>query len=562
MNRTRAFGFVTATIGTALLGAAIASAQTPPPLDLPSEPPAEVLFREGERVDQTVEAPALQEAPPSVVFTLQAVRILGNTQLDDAVLQDLTRTFIGKRIGQAEIESMRQSITRAYTRRGYATSGALIPDQDLEGGELVVRVVEGRLSRIRIEGRERFQENTLRARLWPDPDQPLNVERLGERLSLLQADPDIRSIAAELRPGERLGESVLIVRVTEGRHFDLAAEANNYRSPAIGSYTGVLSGELRNRFGLGDVVSMRGQLSEGLRDIGLEALLPIGARGPRLSTRFRYSDSEVVEAPFDVLDIESDYLSFRLGLAQTVYESFKDHVEFGLAFEWRRGRNQLGGRDFSFSEGADAGETIVSPLRLEASWTRRQPRRVVALRSILSLGLPVLDATNVRGANADAEYLSWILQGQLAHRFERLLGSELLVRSNLQLTSDPVLTLERFSIGGHASTRGFRENQIVRDQGVSGSLELRVPVWEHADGRPIFQVAPFFDVGHAWDHADRRGSSAKTLAAGGLSFRAFPHDSVTAVLSWAQRMTKATRPRANKDPQDYGIHFSITAALP
>jgi hemolysin activation/secretion protein len=547
-----------------LLCSGITSAQSiSPPLDLPSEPRDEIPFQKEERVEPEIEpSPPTPPVEPTPRFVLRTVRIVGNRSLQPERLRELAAPFVGRQIGQAELEKLREAMTHAYVDAGYVTSGALIPDQDLTGGELVVQIVEGRIATIRVEGNARLRATVLSARIWPDPEAPLNVGQLGERLSILQADPDIVSVDAELRPGDRLGESRLVVRIVEGSHHDLAVEANNHRSPAIGSYTGVLRGQIRSLIGLGESLGLRGQLSEGLYDLGIDTSFPLLPNGPRLLAGFRIAESEVVEAPFDVLDIESDFLSFTLGLRQTVYESFRDRVEIGIDLEWRRGRTTLSGDGFSFTEGPDRGKAIVAPLRLEANWARRSPRQAIGVRSILSIGLPILDATDVRGSRVDARYLSWILQTQLAQRLQRLLDSELIARGNLQLTSDPVLPLERFSIGGYASTRGFRENQIVRDQGVTGSLELRVPVWQHADGRPILQVAPFFDVGHAWDHPDRDGTSAKTLAAAGLSFRAFPHDSITAVLSWAQRMTKADRPRKDKDPQDYGIHFSVTAALP
>jgi len=542
-------------------------AQEPPPLDLPSERPGEVPFREDEPVEPEVQEPkGEEEARTSLgsvrAFELRRLRLVGNTVLDERILRERTAPWMGQRMGQAELEALREAVTRIYVDRGYVTSGAVVPDQDLANGELVLLIVEGRIARVRIEGLRRLRERYVRSRIWPDRQAPVRMDRLSTRLSVLQADPDIRSVRAELRPGDRLGESELIVRIEEGRHYDLALEANNHRSPVIGSQTGELRGALRNRIGVGDRILARGQVSEGLWDVEIEAAAPLFTRGPEFGVRFRYSDSEVVEAPFDSLDIESDFLTAGGRLTQTVWETFEDRVQLGVQLEWRRSRTTVAGTGFSFSEGVDEGESVVVPLRLEASWTRRQRAQVVALRSLLSIGLPILDYTNVRGSEADATFVSWLLQGQLAHRFERLLGSELIIRGDLQLASDPLLPIEQLSVGGHASVRGFRENQVVRDEGFDLSLELRVPVWTRVDGSPIVQVAPFFDVGRGWQDGGRDSSRGKTLAAAGAGLRLFPFDGLRASLYWGQRITKADRPRNDKDPQDYGIHFAVTLELP
>jgi len=301
-----------------VLLASSAAAQAPPPLDLPSERREEVPFGGDERVaPDVVEGESLPTAPP-LVFTLRSVRVEGNTVLDASAIESLVAPYLGRALGQAELEALREAVTRAYVDRGFATSGAIVPDQDLGGGELVLRIVEGRLAEIRIAGLTRLRRGHVAGRLWPDLDRPLDLELLGERLSLLQADTDVESVVAELRPGARLGESILHVRVREGRPWHARLETNNHRSPRIGPYTGRVRGGLRNLVGRGDALRGSFQASRGLWDVQLGGALPLHPRGPRLDLALRYSESEVVEAPFDALDIESDFFSAGATLTQTL----------------------------------------------------------------------------------------------------------------------------------------------------------------------------------------------------------------------------------------------------
>lgn len=48
-------------------------------------------------------------------------------------------------------------------------------------------------------------------------------------------------------------------------------------------------------------------------------------------------------------------------------------------------------------------------------------------------------------------------------------------RAAAQLTPDSLLPLEQFSVGGIATVRGYGQNQLVTDNGVLGSLEVRLP---------------------------------------------------------------------------------------
>ena len=60
--------------------------------------------------------------------------------------------------------------------------------------------------------------------------------------------------------------------------------------------------------------------------------------------------------------------------------------------------------------------------------------------------------------------------------------------------------------------RGYRENQVVRDQGYSASIELRYPLLGRPGASHWLYLIPFVDVGEAWD----RGESHQSLRSIGL----------------------------------------------
>ena len=66
--------------------------------------------------------------------------------------------------------------------------------------------------------------------------QPLNNNRSIEGLRLLQQDPLIGSIAAELSTGIKLGTNLLEIKVTENKTFQSEIATNNYRPLSIASW--------------------------------------------------------------------------------------------------------------------------------------------------------------------------------------------------------------------------------------------------------------------------------------------------------------------------------------
>ena len=121
---------------------------------------------------------------------------------------------------------------------------------------------------------------------------------------------------------------------------------------------------------------------------------------------------------------------------------------------------------------------------------------VLAARTTLSVGLDVLDATSNPGKAPDGEFVAWLTQVQGVWRLpEFLLGTQIYARVDSQLTNRALLSIEKFAVGGERTVRGYRTNQLVRDQGVVASIEARIPVYRSPLGRPILEFTPFADVG-------------------------------------------------------------------
>lgn len=96
----------------------------------------------------------------------------------------------------------------------------------------------------------------------------------------------------------------------------------------------------------------------------------------------------------------------------------------------------------------------------------------------------------------------------------------LVARIDTQLTPDSLLSLERFAIGGLDTVRGYSQNQLVSDNGVIGSVELRLPLTRNPQ---ILQLTPFFQFGSGWNNRGANPEPAFIASLGtGLQWRVLP----------------------------------------
>ncbi len=502
-----------------------------------------------------------EELRPSagIPIFVRGYKLTGNTVFPAEVFAEITAPYVNRAIKSEELLTLRDRLTLHYVNNGYINSGAVIPDQKVADGIIHIHIIEGRLTDIAVEGNGWLRSGYISKRLALGAGPPLNVKDLQERLQILLQSPLIERINSELGPGDRLGEAVLKARVKRGIPYQLGLVVDNRLSPSIGDVRVLLQGSLSNITGWGDTLTAQGDFAEGLEDdVSVNYSLPINAYDTTFALLFDRSNANVVEDPLDVLDIESETQTIGIRLSHPFYRTPRQQFMMGLGLDRRSSKTFLGGEPRGFSVGvSEDGESDVTVIRLSQDWLSRSPSQVIAARSIFSIGIDALGATINESEDPDGRFLAWLGQFQWARRMGDT-GSQLIFRTDVQLAKDPLLPLEKFAVGGAHSVRGYRQNLLVRDQGFATSLEFRIPILRDEAGQSTLQVAPFVDVGGAWE---REGSTPnpKTISSVGLGLRWDPHRKLHAELYWGKALRKIED--RGDDLQDSGIHFLMSAQL-
>lgn len=528
---------------------------TPAPSPLPTPPllpPPEDLLK------PSTPPPIPPSQLPNVpgVITVERFEIVGSTVFSSEELAEVTAQYTKKPITFAELLQAASAITQLYTGRGYVTSGAFSPaDQTFrtQGGIVRIEVVEGSLEAIQVSGTRRLNPDYVRSRLAVATAKPLNVNRLLEALQLLQLNPLLRNISAELSAGSSAGQSLLEVTVTEAQSFSTQLRLDNNRSPSVGSFRRGLQINEANLFGQGDVVSIAYLNTDGSNALEVNYTYPLNPDNGTLSLGYRPAWNNVIERPFNALDIQGatrDYdLTFRQPLILTLGQEFA----LGLTATRRESDTALLGIPFPLSPGADdQGRTRLSVLRFFQDFTQRSSRQVIAARSQFSLGLGLFDAT-INETPPDGRFFAWRGQGQ----WVRLLAPDtlLLVRGDLQLADRALVPIEQFSLGGQETVRGYRQDLLLSDNGATASVEVRLPIFRLPDLSGVLQVAPFIDFGTAFNSSGEANPNPNTLASVGLGLQWQMGDRLTARFDYGIPLVSVDR--TGDSLQENGFYFSL-----
>ena len=537
----------------------LVSAQIVPRLNQPpSEEPEEIeplpsLEEILPQIPETSPPQSPWEAIPGEI-TVSQFQIIGSTVFTPEEFSERLQNYINRPITFAQLIEVQNIITKLYQEQGYITSGAFIPVQVITKGIVQVQVIEGRLEAIEVEGLKRLNPEYIRSRIAISSQAPLNQYKLLKALQLLQVNPLIETISAELTSGNFAGTNILNIRITETDQFHVSAIYDNYRNPSVG--TNRFLGEIThdNLLGWGDRINISYYHTEGSDSLNdLSYSLPINPYNGTLNARFRLTNSEIIKPEiFKPLDLESKYRQYELSYRQPIIQSAYQEFALGIGADWQTNSNFLLGRAFPLSRGADnQGKTRIFALRFFQEYSHRSQKDVFFARSQFSLGLNAFGATN-NNDNPDSQFFAWRGQAQYLNLLTPDIS--LLLRSDIQVANQSLLAIEQFGLGGIYTVRGYPQDALLSDNGLFASAELRTNILKIPEWNTTLQLSPFVDFGMVWNNDDIP-LQTDSLASVGLALRLLVDDKFTARLDWGIPLNEFDN--SIDSLQADGLYFSL-----
>ncbi|KPA09608.1 surface antigen D15 [Candidatus Magnetomorum sp. HK-1] len=500
---------------------------------------------------------------------IKKFKLDGNTVYSDEDLAFIVSPYEERKISSEELHDVKNKISLFYYTNGYVNSGAVIPDQKVSDGYITIKIIEGVLPKITVTGNSWLKSNYVSRRLeiaTGDGKAPLNINVLQDRLKIIKQNPRVENINANLSPGLKLGEAELEVTIKEARPYFLTFEVNNYNSPSVGAYRGDIIFEHINLTGWGDSIRLKYGITEGLDTYSSKYEIPLNRSGTSFYIEADRSKSVVVAQPFGDFDIKGDTTTMGGGFKHPFYKSVSSEFLMGVKFEHRKSNTEMLGQNWSFTEGVNNGESKVSVIRFSQEWIQRSLEQVIAARSTVSFGLDILDATKVESTDPtktipNATFAAWLGQFQW---IRRIAETQIIARLDMRISDSPLLSIEKFAIGGHATVRGYRENVMTPDNGLVASLEWRIPVahWNipaltKNQKQGMVYLAPFFDFG--------KGTNTRTedpepgsISSIGIGFRWSISENFYSEVYWGHALRDIEQ-STEYDLQDDGLHFQISA---
>lgn len=422
---------------------------------------------------------------------IREYRVSGAQVLPRIEVEKAVYPFMGPGRSEEDVEQARAALEKAYKDKGYQTVEVQVPQQTGRGGVVFLKVVEGKVGRLRVNGSRYFSLAQIK-RMAPSlaEGKVVNFNDVTRDIVALNQLPD-RRVTPALRAGIEPGTVDIDLEVKDTFPLHGSLELNNRYSANTSELRANGSISYNNLWQLGHSAGLSFQIVPQEPD---EAKVISGyyltrlEKTPWLSFILQGTkqDSNVSTLGGAAVAGRGEIIGARAMITLPPGKDFYHSVSLGLDYKHF---------DQNVNLGTGQIQSPVSYYPISAAYTASR----VGKNSQTEFNAGV--TMHVRGTGSSEEQFSnsrfksdgsfIYIRGDLSHTHEFLGGNQIYGKIQGQLSDQPLLSAEQFSGGGVGTARGYLESEVPGDNALFGTLELRT--------LNLFKVLPWLrDRGNEW----------------------------------------------------------------
>jgi hemolysin activation/secretion protein len=443
--------------------------------------------REAERELRQPAEPLVRPAAPAapavasdsgVRIAVKEVRFTPSEILSAEALEAVAADYRGKQISLAELQQLAARVNALYKAKGVVTALATIPQQDVTAGIIEVRLVEGRVGAVRVEGNASTETDFITNRLGLQAGQLVDLDKLEQGLVWFNRTNDVR-LQAELKPGAAFSTTDIQVGVTEPPRHEMLLTLDNLGSKLTGAWRAGVSYRNRSLLGLRDDLSLSYTRARGQDSRAASYSVAANRYGGRLSLGLYEDRTSIEYGPLSSLNITGESRARVLSFRQPVWIDARSQWDIVAGTKRRVSSNEI---DNVFLQRTDSKDRSLG-----AEWQWNNDASAVTASYIKYW----TDATVLSREKYQIDRASL--------RYNQLLTESVSLRGSLggQWARDKNLPSgEQFFLGGEGSVRGYPVGTYSGDQGYTVNLELHHPLLNTTVGSQTLASTGFFFVDH------------------------------------------------------------------
>jgi hemolysin activation/secretion protein len=465
---------------------------------------------------------AAAPAAPEQRFEIDELRIIGNTVLTEAEIDQAIYEFVGPNKTIKDVEKARAALEAAYAAKGYPTVSAEIPVQRVENGVVLLKVTERTVGRLAVRGSRYFDLGQIKERAPALAEGKIpNIKEVRRNIIALNQLPD-RTVTPALRAGAAPDTVDVDLNVEDHFPGHATLEVNNRYTQDTTHLR--LSGSLSydNLWQRGDSASIAYQVApENTADasvLSASYVFHVPETDLSLLASYLHSDSNVSTLGSTNVIGKGDIVGLRVVVPLGYDEGFVHTLSVGADYKHFINDTALGA-----SKSSAPVTYYPFTLSYQATWSDLLSETNLIASAVFAVGSLGSNQAQFDISRHDAMPGFGYVRGDISRRQTLPYDAQLYAHAEFFLAPDPLIPNEQFSLGGLDTVRGYLESEALGDYGAALQTELRSPsLTDYIGESPIdsLRALTFFDVGATSIHDPLpQQRSSYTLASTGVGVR-------------------------------------------
>ena len=386
------------------------------------------------------------------------------------------KVYIDECVTITDIQTYIRKINQYILSKGFVTTKAILPEQNISAGYLKVEILEGLVDEIQFPDHyESYWQYALPLR-HGDILNIRDMEQGVDQLSRLQS----QKVEFDIVPAGQAGMSNLVANIKQSKPWYINASISNGGSQTTGLYPLSLSGGIDNIYGLQDSLTFSLSKARALsfgESNGSSLTWSVPIRFTTFEMATSYSDyRQSAEGSVTNFELTGSSHDNSVSIDYVLLRNNKTKITLSTGLETRERRSYIDGTEIEVQS------RNLSEFQIGAAYQRYIGSAVLNMSVDLHQGIEAFESDEV---DSDAE--SGIAQP--IYRFYSVAGSInrpfSIFKKNItysatfagQHAATPIYSLDWFSIGGQYTVRGFASDEsLSSDAGWRLKNDFTVPV--------------------------------------------------------------------------------------
>lgn len=377
----------------------------------------------------------------------------------------LLQTYLNHCLTKVDMNQLLQHINNAYIAKGYITTRAYLPEQNVSDGHLKLNIIEGKIEDIRLNDNKRASDKTRITQAFPtEASAYLRLQDIEQGLDQLNRAPSAQAQIA-LEPATEIGKTRVLIHTADEKTWRGRVSVDNDGEKSVGRTRLLLGVDKDNLFELNDVWTFAAVRTADSKALSLTTLIPYHYWTMLAS----YSTSSYDVPLTPTISLAGNGQSSLLGVEYLALRNQREQWSWTTQLAVKENERDINGIALASDK--------ISTLRVGGRWLYRDLQRQayvdISLVKGLSLFGALKDPSGLAAAYPHHQFTKLELTGLLRQPVTAQWFWQ--SQAKAQYSAQGLVGSEQLSMGGSESVRGFTTSTAVGDSGIYWHNQLARP---------------------------------------------------------------------------------------